>query len=67
MLVEANDKKELYAIEMEKKNRYPTEDLFSKRKKIENYNIPITSMTVINSKNPFKKLLTIIKKLFKLT
>ena len=65
--IKANDKKELYAIEMEKKNRYPTEDLFSKRKKIENHNVPITSMTVIDSKNPFKKLLTIIKKLFKLT
>lgn len=61
------DKKELYNIEMKKKEIYSTDNIFKKKTKKEvNYN-QITSMTVIKKKNIIEKIIDKIKKKIKLT
>lgn len=65
--IEDDNKKELYDIEMEKKKQYPIDDLFSKKKKTDKIDTTVTSLTVINKKNFFTRIITRIKKLLKLT
>ncbi len=65
--LKAQDKKELNDLEIEKKKKYPTEDLFSKKKKSSKIDTMVTSMTVVNQKGTFSRILYKIKKLFKLT
>lgn len=61
------DKKELYKIEMKKKEIYSTDNLFNKKTKTEVNCNQETSMIVIKKKNIIEKIIDKIKKKFKLT
>lgn len=61
------DKKELYNIEMRKKEIYNTDNLFNKKSRIEENCNQETSITVIKKKNIIEKIINKIKKWFKLT
>lgn len=65
--LKAHDREELNALEMEKKKKYPTKNLFSRKNNSDKVDTTITSMTVINQKSIFSQILCKIKKLFKLT
>lgn len=65
--IKANDKKELYNKELEKKKQYPIDNLFSSKTKTEKTSANVTSMTVINKKGILARILYKIKELLKLT
>ena len=62
-----NDRKELYDIEIKKKEAYSNDNIFKNKKKSIEENEDVTSMTITKKSNFLKKIMDKIKEKLKLT